>query len=209
MEEKKWDFDEYEWLEKYDQRMQSLKRLYYKETLKQLPILVSAQRDKLVLDVGTGTGNSAVPFLESGCRVIGIDPSEKMLEKAKDKLNKWQGLFSIQRVDDPFLHIPYDDKTFDIAISAYAIHHLSDINKHKAIKEMKRVLKTDGLIAIADTMFKNETHKSSALLEYGDLEDEYQPLLTTFLVMFEAEGMNIAMHRIGELVWVAIAEIEK
>jgi len=206
MEEKKWNFDEYDWLEKYDQRMQDLKRLYYKETLEQLPILVSAQPNELVLDIGTGTGNSAVPFLEAECRVIGIDPSERMLEKSKEKMRKWEGFFSIQHVDDPFLHIPYDDGIFDIVISAYAIHHLDDINKHKAITEMKRVLKANRRMAIADTMFNDETHKSSALSEYHDLEDEYQPLLSTFPMMFESTGMNVTMHQIGELIWVAIAK---
>jgi len=39
----------------------------------------------LVLDIGTGTGNSAVPFLERGCGVVGIDPSERMLAQAREK----------------------------------------------------------------------------------------------------------------------------
>lgn len=208
MSDKKWNFDEYNWLDKYDERMQGSKRLCYKETLGKLPILCSAKRGELVLDIGMGTGNSSIPFLEMGCRVIGIEPSIKMLEKSKEKIKKWAGLFSVNLIEDPFLHIPFNNETFDIVISAYAIHHINDIDKQKAIKEMRRVSKPNGRIAIADTMFKDESHKSLALSQNNDLEDEYQPLLTTFPSMFETENLCVTTNQISDLVWIIIADIK-
>lgn len=68
------------------------------------------------------------------------------------------------------------------------------------------MLKTPGRIVIADTMFRDEQHKASALKEYSDLEDEYQPLLTTFPAMFELQGLNVKMQQVGDLVWILVAE---
>lgn len=39
----------------------------------------------LYLDIGCGTGNYTNTFQEKGFNFIGMDPSEKMLEKAKQK----------------------------------------------------------------------------------------------------------------------------
>jgi len=71
---------------------------------------------------------------------------------------------------------------------------------------MNRVLKPNGRIVIADTMFKDEEHKLLALSKHHDLEDEYQPLLRNFPAMFESECLDIVMQRIGELIWVVVAK---
>lgn len=204
-ETRSWNFDEYDWINHYDERMRRVERLHYDETLRRLPELAKARDGANVLDIGTGTGNSAVPFLERGCRVVGVDPSERMLEQARRKAAEWEGRFAVQPVQEPFLHLPLEDHTFDIVVSAYVIHHLDDNAKREAVREVKRVLKPEGRIVIADTMFRDEAHKTQALAEYADLEDEYQPLLTTFPGMLEAEGFAVALHREGELVWVLAA----
>ena len=201
-----WNFDEYDWIEHYDERMSNLKRLCYEETLNRLPELALAKAGEFVLDVGTGTCNSAVPFLQMGCHVVGIDPSVRMIEHAKKKAEQYKDFFSVLHVDDPFLNLPFGDKSFEIVVSAYAIHHLLDPDKQRAIKEMKRILKSNGRMIIADTIFKDEEHKFLALSEYHDLEDEYQPLLKNFSSMFESECLDVIMYKIGELIWVAVAK---
>ena len=202
---KTWDFDDYPWVDEYDQRQRGRARLCYEETLRRLPDCVGVTGEELVLDIGTGTGNSAVPFLERGCRVVGVDPSERMLKQARAKAEQWEGLFSVQRVAEPFLCLPFDAGTFDVVVSAYAIHHLDDEAKRQAIAEMKRALRPGGRIIIADTIFRDEEHKAQALRDYADMEDEYQPLVTTFPGMFEAEGFGVEMERVGELVWIVVA----
>ncbi|MDQ1328419.1 MAG: putative AdoMet-dependent methyltransferase, partial [Candidatus Poribacteria bacterium] len=198
--------DGYDWIKHYDERMRNLKRLYYEETLSRLPELASIKPDELVLDIGTGTGNSAVPFLQMRCHVVGIDPSERMIEYAKKKAEQYKDFFSVLHVDDPFLNLPFNNDSFDVVVSAYAIHHLPDPDKQRAIKEMKRILRSNGRMIIADTMFKDEEHKLIALSNYHDLEDEYQPLLNNFPVMFESECLDVVMHQIGELIWIAVAK---
>ena len=108
-------------------------------------------------------------------------------------------------MDDPFLRLPLPDEPYDIIVSTYALHHLPDPDKRRAVAGMRASLRVGGRIAIGDTMFRDEAHKQQALREYADLEDEYQPLLTTFPGMFREEGLELELHQVGDLVWILVA----
>lgn len=67
----------------------------YNATRKADPFLVSQfnvhlspRKDGLYLDIGCGTGNYPIELQKAGLRLIGIDPSETMLEKARLRSNK-------------------------------------------------------------------------------------------------------------------------
>lgn len=206
-EKRNWNFDEYDWIENYDERMRSLERLCYDETLTAVVVESLAKEDSLVLDIGTGTGNLAIKFLEAGCQVIGLDPSVRLLRMAEQKVIKWGSQFEIRLCEDPFIKIPFFDDTFDVIASTYAIHHLTDNDKQLAIREMKRVLRPDGRIVIGDVMFKDTDDKVRALGQYSDMEDEYQPTLDTFPGMFEDEKFRVKIKQIAETVWIVCAEL--
>lgn len=211
---KEWDFDQYDWIKRYDERMQGLARLCYGETLGQLASTAGARAGQWVLDIGTGTGNSAVPFLERGCAVVGVDPSRVMLAKAAQKVCFWSqeddagqdGVLVLVRARDPFLDLPFRNGTFDIAVSAYAIHHVEYAREADCAREVARVLKPNGVAVIADTMFRDAAHKAEALARHSDLEDEYQPLLDSFPQVWEAAGFSVRLRQVGELVWMLTAK---
>ncbi len=53
--------------------------------------------DTRVLDVGCGTGNYAAALTEAtSCRVSGVDPSQRMLDRARDAA-PWESLVARQR----------------------------------------------------------------------------------------------------------------
>jgi ubiquinone/menaquinone biosynthesis C-methylase UbiE len=83
--------------------------------------------DKL-LDVGCGTGVATRPWR---CKRFGIDPSKKLLEKAKQA--DLDGNYALA----PAEKIPFEDNSFDIVISITAIQNFDDIEK--GLKEIKRV----------------------------------------------------------------------
>jgi putative AdoMet-dependent methyltransferase len=209
VEQKKWDFDSYSWIQNYDERMRGIKRLRYDETLSRVTEKASPKENDLVLDIGTGTGNLAVQFLELGCQVVGMDPSAKLLEMAGQKTDKWKGHFQIKLCENPFLEVMFPENTFDIIASTYSIHHITDDEKRLSVKEMKRVLKPAGHIIIGDVMFKEPADKIRALAEYPDMENEYQATLDTFPDMFADEGFDVEIEQIADTVWIICARLSE
>jgi ubiquinone/menaquinone biosynthesis C-methylase UbiE len=94
----------------------------------------------LYLDIGCGTGNYTDALQKRGVNFIGIDPSARMLEKAKLK-NKdidWR----IGTAEQTGLEV----NSIDGIIGSLTIHHWVNIND--AFQELHRVLKTKGNIVI-------------------------------------------------------------
>ncbi len=91
-----------------------------------------------VIDVGCGTGNFALKLQNLGYDVVCLEPDEKMRQKALEK-----GLNCVKGFAES---IPFEDKTFDAAISVAAVEFFTDVEK--AINEMLRVVKTGGKVVI-------------------------------------------------------------
>ncbi|CAL2102654.1 Class I SAM-dependent methyltransferase [Tenacibaculum sp. 190130A14a] len=98
-----------------------------------LLFLLKPQPSKLYLDIGCGTGNYTNQFQQRGYSFIGIDPSETMLFKAKEKNNRidWR----IGTAENTQLN----SDSIDGIIASLTIHHWKDINL--AFRELFRVLK--------------------------------------------------------------------
>ncbi|WP_339895520.1 class I SAM-dependent methyltransferase [uncultured Algibacter sp.] len=94
----------------------------------------------LYVDIGCGTGNYTNTFQEKGFNFIGIDPSEKMLEKAKQK-NK-----HIDWILGKAENITLKTKSIDGIIGSLTIHHWGDLEK--SFDELYRVLKPNGHLVI-------------------------------------------------------------
>jgi ubiquinone/menaquinone biosynthesis C-methylase UbiE len=99
-----------------------------------------------VLDVGCGAGHTACLIAQQvGSQVYGIDISEVMIEKAKEKASQ-QGL--TDRVDfrvGDACQLPFEDGLFDLVIIESVLTPLPG-DKKQALNEMMRVLRPGGLI---------------------------------------------------------------
>ena len=99
--------------------------------------ILAASRGRDVLDVGIGTGISARPFQQRGCRVLGVDPDERMADLARRS-----GLqVEIAKFED------WDaaGRTFDVVIAGQAWHWVDpDLGASKAAG----VLRPDGRLAL-------------------------------------------------------------
>jgi ubiquinone/menaquinone biosynthesis C-methylase UbiE len=92
------------------------------------------KNQKLILDVGVGTGRFAGPLQKIGFRIVGIDIAEKMLAKASERR-----IENLTMGDARYL--PFRDSTFDITITVHILHLISDWKS--ALKEIVRVTKHD------------------------------------------------------------------
>lgn len=107
----------------------------------------------LILDIATGTGEvaiEAVKKLESS-QVIGIDPSGQMLRFAKKKCESIKEITMVQGYAED---LPFRKDEFDAITIAFGIRNT--INPLQSLKEMNRVLKPGGKVAILEfTIPKN------------------------------------------------------
>ena len=97
-------------------------------------------RHKTVLELATGTGLIAKHIVNAAAHIEATDASAEMIAEAK-RVNQSAKLhFSVQ---DMF-HLPYTDGSFDVIIVANALHIVPQ--PEKALQEIKRVLKDDGVL---------------------------------------------------------------
>lgn len=103
-----------------------------------------------VLDLGSGAGFDCFLALkkvgETG-KVIGVDMTEEMIEKAKAIAQK-NGYKNVEFKLGEIENLPIDDNSIDVAISNCVINLVPD--KEKAFNEIYRVLKTGGSIYLSD-----------------------------------------------------------
>lgn len=118
-----------------------------RQSLLDQPQLLSANR---VLDIGCGTGTFAVllkkryPKIE----VIGLDPDQRALARAKGK-TQTAGV-SIH-FDQGFAdELQYESGSFDVVFSSFMFHHLEAKDREKTLREVHRVLRPEGAFYLLD-----------------------------------------------------------
>jgi ubiquinone/menaquinone biosynthesis C-methylase UbiE len=121
---------------------------------------------EVVVDIGSGAGIdvflSANKVKDSG-KVIGIDMTDQMLEKARK--NAKQGAYTNVefRKGDIELRIPVEDSTADVVISNCVINLTTD--KISTFKEIYRILKEGGRTIISDLVTDMQVDKNSVNVE--------------------------------------------
>ena len=133
---------------RYDRFMRK-DRAAYEEMYKLIRPVVKA---KTVLELATGTGLIAKHIVNAAAHIEATDASAEMILEAKRDNQSAKLHFSVQ---DMF-RLPYADKSFDVVIVSNALHIVPQ--PEKALAEIRRVLKDDGVL-IAPTF----THGNSTL----------------------------------------------
>ena len=116
----------------------------------QKKLLTFLQNSHIALDVGCGTGEYTRELTKKCKKVIGIDVSQEMIDKAKSLT-----------INDNVEYICIDVESFlnqtsivfDFITNIAVLHHLDEKN---VLKLMKKSLSKNGVIAILD-LYKSET----------------------------------------------------
>jgi len=95
-----------------------------------------------VLDACCGTGDLAVQAERRGARVVALDFSPGMLERARRKSG------TIEWVQGDALALPFADGEFDAATVGFGVRNLADLEG--GLRELARVLRPDGKLAVLE-----------------------------------------------------------
>lgn len=141
-------------------------------------LLRKALNDKKVdiLDVGCGTGVLSLILSEMGHNVTGIDLSEGMLNRAREKADK-EKLIADFRIGDAE-ELPFENESFDVVINRHLLWTL--LNPEKAVFEWNRVLKPGGKVIIIDGSWG----------DYNTLYRRIQRYLISMPLIFLTERRN-------------------
>ena len=146
-----------------------LHRYWRNTALKKALSLLPAKAGLNILDVATGTGDLVfhVHSELEDAKITGIDLSSGMLRIARQKLEK---LPANEREKIAFgkadcLALPYHDGEFDMVTVAYGVRNFS--NLLDGLKEMRRVLKSGGVVCVIELSCPENTLTKRAYKLYS------------------------------------------
>lgn len=120
-----------------------------REATKELAAQMELSPGLHLLDVGSGIGGPARYFAaEHGCKVTGVDLTEEFVQVSRSLARRTRLDHAVEFVHGSAVSLPFEAATFD---RAYTIHVGMNIaDKAGLFREVRRVLKPEGLFAIFD-----------------------------------------------------------
>ena len=104
----------------------------------------------VILDLATGTADLAISTAKKikTVKIFGVDISEQMLAKAKQKVIRNKLSDRIELMTASAMALPFEDNTFDAVTIGFGIRNFPDLNG--SLIEINRVLKSNGLLCILE-----------------------------------------------------------
>ncbi|HWO45316.1 MAG TPA: methyltransferase domain-containing protein [Methylomirabilota bacterium] len=169
------------------------------DRLQEVVDLVNPLRGDLVLDVATGTGNTAFALAPLVRRVVGLDLTREMLEVAR-RLTTERKIENVDWVIGDACVLPFADETFDVYVVRAAPHHFRDIDLF--LSEAHRVLRPG-----RDACFIDCAPPTPARDVLHEVEKRRDPSHVMSLTVdewterLEKAGFEVEMARARELDW--------
>ena len=120
--------------------------------------------DQQVLDVGCGTGR-LLAFLHQawpGLKWTGLDLSPPYLAEARRLIGDTA---RVKLIEGAAEKLPFEDASLDLVVSSFLLHELPAEIRGKALAEMARVLRPDGLVVVVDSIQRGDHAAWDGLLD--------------------------------------------
>lgn len=129
------------------EQWEQLRSGYFDESVREAALAkVRPGPGMVVADVGIGTGYMTEALLRTGAKVIGVDNSPAMLDKAAERFRAAGSQVELREGD--IQNLPLADSTLNAAFGNMVLHHAPD--PAAAIKELARVVKPGGWVVLTD-----------------------------------------------------------
>lgn len=181
-----------EYLEKWDYDYPSQELVAVLATLNLPP-------KSCVLDLGCGAGRDTVFLSSLGMETIGIDICYKAIQVAQKRDIKAKVHWLVGDV----LQIPFRDDSFDFISDRACFHHIHYEDRALYVKEIVRILKTNGYLLLRGSRKRNENQPffpitEEAIDKYFSLRFQRGPVLPIELMnnSGKLEGNIVLMKKV-------------
>jgi len=160
--------DEYKSAKYYDKFL----HLFVWRIRKKVLQIVKKNKYQDILDVCCGTGNQLKLLKKHGIEGTGIDLSKAMLEIAE------AGKLKVNCYEQDAENIKFNDKSFDMTMTTFALHEKSNSSARKILNEMIRLTKRNGHVILIDFSITDQTYylakKGISFIESRAGDDHYK-----------------------------------
>ena len=128
---------------------------------------ISSQVPRSILDFGCGIGNTVRLLARAFPKTVvtGVDPSQEIIEVARERssTDARRCRFVVQEET----HLPFPDESFDVGFTSNVLHHIPRRDHLSWIRELRRVIRPDGMILLFEhNPFNPLTRHSVRLCEF-------------------------------------------
>lgn len=200
-QEKVWDAIAEQW---YHFRQQQ-----FKDVKEEIEKLIKLKKGK-ILEIGCGNCRNLKDFAKAGFVCYGIDFSRKMLKFARLYCKKYG--FKVILKKAKVESLPFKNNTFDYLLAIAILHHLKPRQQIKAVKEMYRVLKDDGLALISVWNKKSKLKEEFVPWKIKNkiyLRYYYFFSLEELKKLFYEEGFKILKEKVNKNIVIIVKKIKK
>lgn len=167
------------------ERAMRLDSKVYKAMYDRIPKII---KGKDVLEIATGPGLLAKHVAHAANRMIATDYSDGMIAEARKGVYPKQLTFEIADAEN----LPFADNSFDVVLIANALHVMS--NPEKALREIDRVLKDNGIL-IAPNFVNHKrgliSNVWSGVLRIAGIRFEHQWSTKEYREFLERNGWKV------------------
>ena len=158
----------------------------------------AAHLEKKILDCGAGGQLPPLAmFHEHGFEAHGIDIDESRLKQAA-KFGKQKGM-NLHLIKGDMRKLPYKDDTFSFVFSYNTIFHMPKEEMKKALSEMRRVLRKDGLCYVNFMTTEDDMYGEGEESVKGEcwLEEGGEKILHCFLEDDELKDYTVGFELVS------------
>lgn len=159
--------------------------------------LCRIQDAREVLNVGCGIGiGSAYVARKYGCRVVGVDISEKMIEWSRQRAREERIEDKVEFQVADVLELPFETDRFDAVFCESVLAFVED--KPRAIRECVRITRPGGYVGLNETFWIAQAPPERIARAQASLGTDI-PTVATWQALWEESGLQDRVVRIHQI----------